>query len=71
MQEQPWWLGGLGHLVGISRTCGGHRLPLGASPSCWRLSDDWMDVAAGGGRGKGGPKLGPEQARMADLGRLA
>jgi hypothetical protein len=43
-QGQPWWLGhGLGHLLGNSRTCGGRRLPLGASPSCRRLSDDWMD----------------------------
>jgi hypothetical protein len=42
---------GLGHLIGNSRTCGGRRLPPGASPSCRRLSDEWMDVAAGGGRG--------------------
>jgi hypothetical protein len=34
-----------------SRTRGGRRLPPGASPSSRRLSDEWMDVAAGGGRG--------------------
>jgi hypothetical protein len=43
-QGQPWWLGhGLGHLLGNLRTCGGRRLPPGASPSCQRLSDEWMD----------------------------
>jgi hypothetical protein len=42
---------GLGHLLGNSRTCGGRRLPPGASPSSPRLSDEWMDVAAGGSRG--------------------
>jgi hypothetical protein len=41
---QPWQLGhGLGHLLGNSRTCGGRRLPPGASPSSRWLSDDWMD----------------------------
>jgi hypothetical protein len=51
-QGQPWRLGhGLGHLLDNSRTCGGRRLPPGASPSCWWLSDEWMDVAAIGGRG--------------------
>jgi hypothetical protein len=50
-QGQLWWLGhGLSHLLGNLRTCGGRRLPLGASPSSRRLSDEWMDVAAGGGR---------------------
>jgi hypothetical protein len=44
MQGQPWQLGhGLGHLLGNSRTCGGRRFPPGASPSCRRLSDEWMD----------------------------
>jgi hypothetical protein len=44
MQGQPWRLGhGLGHLLGNSRTCGGRRLPPGASPSCQRLTDEWMD----------------------------
>jgi hypothetical protein len=43
-QSQPWRLGhGLSHLLGNSRTCGGRRLPPGASPSCRRLSDEWMD----------------------------
>jgi hypothetical protein len=43
-QGQPWRLGhGLGHLLGNSRTCGGCRLPPGASPSCRQLSDGWMD----------------------------
>jgi hypothetical protein len=42
---------GLGHLLGNSRTCGGRRLPPGASPSSRRLSDEWLDVAASGGRG--------------------
>jgi hypothetical protein len=43
-QGQPWRLGhGLGHLLGNSRTCGGRRLPPGASPSSRRLSNDWMD----------------------------
>jgi hypothetical protein len=42
-QGQPWELGhDLGHLLGNSRTCGGHQLPPGASPSCQRLSDEWM-----------------------------
>jgi hypothetical protein len=41
---QPWWLGhGLGHPLGNSRTCSGHQLAPGASPSCRRLSDEWMD----------------------------
>jgi hypothetical protein len=35
----------------LERTCGGRRLPPGASPSFWWLSDEWMDVAAGRGRG--------------------
>jgi hypothetical protein len=43
-QGQPWWLGN-------SRTCGGRRVPPGASPSCRWLSNKWMDVVAGGGRG--------------------
>jgi hypothetical protein len=30
---------------------GGRRLPSGAFPSCQRLSNEWMDVAADGGRG--------------------
>jgi hypothetical protein len=43
-QGQPWRLGhGLGHLLDNSRTCGGRRLAPGASPSCRRLSDEWMD----------------------------
>jgi hypothetical protein len=47
-QGQPWWLGhGLGHLLGNLRTCGGRRLPPGASPSCRRLCDEWMDMAVG------------------------
>jgi hypothetical protein len=47
-QGQPWRLGhGLGHILGNSRTCGGRRLPPGASPSCRQLSDECMDVAAG------------------------
>jgi hypothetical protein len=51
-QGQPWQLGhGLGHLLGNLRTCSSRRLPPCASPSCRRLSDEWMDVAAGGGRG--------------------
>jgi hypothetical protein len=51
-QGQPWWLGHrLSHLLGNLSTCGGHQLPPGASPSCRRLSDEWMDVAAGRGRG--------------------
>jgi hypothetical protein len=49
---KPWWLGhGLSHLLGNSTTRNGRRLPTGASPSSRRLSDEWMDVAAGGGRG--------------------
>jgi hypothetical protein len=53
MQDQPWRLGhSLGHLLGNSRTCGGRQLPPGASPSCRRLFDEWMDMAAGEGRGK-------------------
>jgi hypothetical protein len=52
MQGQPWCLGhGLGHLQGNMRTCGGRRLPPGASPSCRWLCAEWMDVAADGGRG--------------------
>jgi hypothetical protein len=51
-QGQPWRLGhSLSHLLDNSRNCGGRRLPPGASPSCQRLSDEWMDTAAGGGRG--------------------
>jgi hypothetical protein len=51
MQGQPWQLGhGLSHLLGNSRTRGGRRLPPGASPLSRWLSDEWMDVAAGGGR---------------------
>jgi hypothetical protein len=51
-QGQPWLIGhGLSHLLGNSRTCGGRRLPPSASPSSRRLSDEWMDVAVGGGRG--------------------
>jgi hypothetical protein len=43
-QGQPWRLGhGLGHLLGNSRTCDDRRLPPGASPSCQRLSNDWMN----------------------------
>jgi hypothetical protein len=43
-QGQPWQLRhGLGHFLGNSRTCGGRRLPPGASPSCRQLSDEWMD----------------------------
>jgi hypothetical protein len=43
-QGQPQRLGhGLGHLIGDLRTCDGSRLPPGASPSCRRLSDEWMD----------------------------
>jgi hypothetical protein len=43
-QGQPWRLGSsVSHLLGNSRTHGGRRLPPGASPSCLRLSDDWMD----------------------------
>jgi hypothetical protein len=43
-QCQPWRLGhGLGHLLGNSRTCGGRQLPPNASPSCQRLSDEWMN----------------------------
>jgi hypothetical protein len=53
-QGQPWWLEhGLGHLLGNSRTCGGRRLPPGASPSCQRLSDDWMDRSPLLGRTRG------------------
>jgi hypothetical protein len=44
---QPWRLGSsLSHLLGNSRTCSDRRLPSGASPSCWQLSNEWMDVAA-------------------------
>jgi hypothetical protein len=32
-----------GHLLGNLRTCGGRRLPPGASSSCRQLSDEWMD----------------------------
>jgi hypothetical protein len=50
-QGQPWRLGHvLGHLVGNSRTCDACWLPPSASPSCQRLSDEWMDVAVIGGR---------------------
>jgi hypothetical protein len=44
---------GLGHLLGHSRTCGGRRLPPGASPSCRRLSDEWMDRSPLLGRPRG------------------
>jgi hypothetical protein len=39
---------GLGHLLDDFED---GRLPPGASLSCRRLSDEWMDVAADGGRG--------------------
>jgi hypothetical protein len=43
-QGQPWRPGSsLSHLLGNSRTCGGRRLPPGASPSSRQLSDEWMD----------------------------
>jgi hypothetical protein len=48
------WLGhGLGHLLRNSRTCGSRRLPPGASPSCWQLSDEWMDRSPLLGRPRG------------------
>jgi hypothetical protein len=34
---------GLSHLLGNLRTCSSYWLPSGASPSCRRLSDEWMD----------------------------
>jgi hypothetical protein len=37
------------HLLGNSRTRGGRQLPPGASLLSRRLSDEWMDVAAGRG----------------------
>jgi hypothetical protein len=59
-QSQPWQLGhGLGHLLGNSRTCGGHRLPPDASPSCRRLSNEWMDRS---------PLLGRPRGCIYDLG---
>jgi hypothetical protein len=52
MHGEPWRLGhGLGPLLGNSRTCGGYQPPPGASTSCRQLCDEWMDVAAGRGRG--------------------
>jgi hypothetical protein len=42
---------GLGHLLDNFRTRDGRQLPPGASPPCWRLSDEWMDVTADGRRG--------------------
>jgi hypothetical protein len=53
-QGQPWRLGhGLGHLLGNSRTCDDRRLPPGASPSCQRLSNDWMNQSPLLGRPRG------------------
>jgi hypothetical protein len=53
-QGQPWRLGhSLSHLLCNSRTCGGRRLPLGASPSCRRLSDEWIDRSPLLGRPRG------------------
>jgi hypothetical protein len=70
-QGQPWRLGhGLSHLLGNSRTRGGHRLPPGASPSSRRLSDEWMEwrlaeaeaINRQAPRAKGGAKPGQEWA---------
>jgi hypothetical protein len=52
---------GLGHLLGNSRTCGGRRLPPGASPSSRRLSDEWMDRS---------PSLGAQEVVFMPLGAL-
>jgi hypothetical protein len=40
-------------LLGNSRTCGGRWLPLGASPLCRQLSDEWMDSSPLFGRPRG------------------
>jgi hypothetical protein len=62
MQGQPWQLGhGLSHLLSNSRTCGGHQLPPGASPSCRRPSNEWMN---------GSPSLGAQGVLFMPLGIL-